>query len=276
MRRKTIALIAVAAALAAAAAAFGAVGDVISSFHIPRELHNWLIYRDADHVYVVDDPGYGMVILTYTVDGSFVRSMPLEESGNYPNASDHSPKGAGYFALFEVPPLPSEYMYVVSYDLATGSVVDSIYILAHTIYWVPVGFAYVPRSRYMYCAIARREHGPYRTIRYTIKGEWAGNIVDRATGLGATPLYNSQEGEYVILAGSPTQVYTSSGSLVGSFTVPGSAWANVCGPGAPSSYKTTYWYLTRINYEYYCYQIDLGNTTKVAPASLGKIKALYR
>jgi len=255
MKREILTLVAVGAGLAAAAAvpAFAAVGDVISSFHIPRGLDIAGIYRDADYVYLAIDHVPGKLLRTYTVDGSFVRSMALEESGCNSSACDHSPAGSGYFALFEAPPLPSDFMYVVSYDLATGSIVDSIDIAAHTIYWVAIGFGYVPGSRYMYCAMARREHGPFLTTRYTIKGEIVGNIVDRATGLAATSIYNSLRGEYVILAGSvegrkPTQVYTSSGSVVGSFTVPGSAWANVCGPGAPSSYKTTYWYLTRINY----------------------------
>lgn len=276
MKRKIVALIAVGAALAAAAAAFGAVGDVISSFHIPRGPMIAGLYRDAEYVYLIIDKVPGKLLRTYTVDGSFVRSMPLEKSGSNAYASDHSPEGSGYFALFEYPPLPSDFMYVISYDLATGSVVDSIDIAAHTIFWEPQGFAYVPGSPNMYVAIYYMEVGPGWVLRCTTTGSISGNIVKLSDDLAATPVYNSLEGEYVILGRSPNRVFTSSGSLVGSFTVPGSAWASVCGPGAPSSYKTTYWYLTRINYEYYCYQIDLGNTTKVAPTSLGKIRALYR
>lgn len=281
MKGKILPLVAVGVTLAAAAAAFGAVGDVISSFHIPRGLDICGLYRDAEYVYLVVDTGTSKLLRTYTVGGSFVRSIPLAESENYAEEGDHSPKGSGYFALFELPGLPSEYMYVVSYNLATGSIVDTIYIWAHTIYWEPTGFAYVPGSRYIYCAMWRREHGPHHVTRYTTTGSFTRNIVDDDSSLGATPIYNSLEGEYIILGGSsaarkPTRVYTSSGSLVGSFAVPGSTWASICGPGAPSSHKTTYWCITRINYEDYCYQIDLGNTTKVAPASLGKIRALYR
>ena len=276
MKRKILPLVAVGAALAAAAAAFGAVGDVISSFHIPRGPRIAGLCRDAEYVYLVVDTGTSKLLRTYNVNGSLVREIPLEESDNYAEEGDHSPKGSGYFALFELAALPSEYMYVVSYKLATGSIVDTIYISAHTIYWEPSGFAYVPGSHYIYCAMWRREHGPHYVTRYTTTGTEVGRIERRCVSLGATPLYNSLEGEYVVIADKPTWVYTSSGSLVGSFALPFYPSKSVCGPGAPSSYKTTFWCIMRINYEDYCYQIDLGNTTHVAPASLGRVKALFR
>ncbi len=274
MKRKILGLIAAGAALAGAA--FGSLGDVISSFHIPRGLDIVGIYRDADYVYFAIDHVPGKLLFACDVYGGAVGLIPLEESGCNACACDHSPLGSGYCALFENPPLPSDSMYIVSYDLATGSVVDSIDILAHNIFWEDQGYAYVPGSPYLYVALYYMEVGPGWIVRCTTTGSICGNIVKLSSNLAATPVYNSLEGEYVVLGFDPPRVYTSSGSFVGSFTVPGYPWESVCGPGAPSSYKTTYWYLTRINYEYYCYQIDLGNTTKVAPASLGKIKAFYR
>lgn len=276
MRRRILVLVAAGAALAAAAATFGAVGDVISSFHIPRGPSVAGIYRDAGYVYLIMDKDPPKVLRTYTVDGSFVRSIPIANSENYAVEGDHSPKGPGYFALFEVDFLQYEYMYVVSYDLATGSIVDTIYLLVNTIFWDATGFAYVPGSRYMYCGFHYKEVGPWHVSRYTTTGTEAGRIPRRCVSLAATSLYDSLEGEYVVLGDKPTAVYTSSGSLVGSFALPVYPGASICGPGAPSSYKTTYWCMLRINYEDYCYQIDLGNTTQVAPASLGKVKALFR
>lgn len=276
MNRKILRLVAVGAALAAVGAAFGAVGDVISSFHIPRGFDICGLYRDAEYVYLVADTGTSKLLRTYNVNGSFVRSVPLEESGNYPFEADHSPKGSACFALFEVPLLTTDYMCVVSYDLATGSIVDTIYILVQTIFWDATGFAYIPGSSYMYCGFRYKEVGPGHVARYTTTGYEVGSISRRCVSLGATSLYNSLEGEYIILADKPNWVYTLSGSLVGSFALPVYPADSICGPGAPSSYKTTYWCILRINYENYCCQIDLGNTTEVAPASLGKIRALYR
>ena len=58
---------------------------------------------------------------------------------------------------------------------------------------------------------------------------------------------------------------------------PGGAAGGVCGPGAPASWGITYWCNVRLGLEYYAYQFDIGGTEPaVAPASLGRVKALFK
>jgi len=90
------------------------------------------------------------------------------------------------------------------------------------------------------------------------------------------------DNEYVITqyGNSSFAVYTPGGSLVTIFPngSPG-VYGIAVDPGYPSSYGPTLWGIDY--YSGYCYQIDLGNgdgtdQTNVTPASLGKVKALFR
>jgi hypothetical protein len=72
------------------------------------------------------------------------------------------------------------------------------------------------------------------------------------------------------------------GSLVGSWPIPFSGFhlAGVCGDAYPSSYGASLWEITQNdgNNSYWVYQtdIDARGATNVLPASLGKVKAIYR
>jgi len=70
-------------------------------------------------------------------------------------------------------------------------------------------------------------------------------------------------------------VYTAAGSAVTTFSIPGTTYGCVCGPGYPASFGTTFWCNSDFGGRR-AYQLDLGNGTAVAPVSLGRIRALFR
>ncbi|HUU57512.1 MAG TPA: hypothetical protein VMW93_09230, partial [bacterium] len=77
-------------------------------------------------------------------------------------------------------------------------------------------------------------------------------------------------------------VYTGSGSHLRSFRLWSSSenFAALCGPGYPAACGDTYWCLQVHEPGAYqmerIFQISLGNGVAVAPASVGRIKTLYR
>lgn len=257
MVRKVFVLVGVVIASCIAAPAFGGVGSVISSFPW-SEARN--IYRDANYVYSVAGAN---TLRRYTVGGSLLGTVTL--SGlTTPGDADHSPSGPGYFAVIERSSVIYEYV------VSSGSFVRSIAAGPGTL-----GGGYFPGSTYVYI------HMSPHVYRFTTAGSLVSSfLVSYSAGpLAATNRFNDVAGDYVVVGSRVSlyaTVYTGSGSRVTSFVLPAVTYGCVCGPGAPSSRGTTYWCNLRMGVERFAYQIDLGNATAVAPASVGRIKALYR
>ncbi len=255
MRRRVLALVAVATTLAVALPALAGVGDVISSFRMDGARD---IYRDANYVYCVVGAN---TLRRYTVSGSLVGTVALAGLTNAGDA-DHSPLGAGYLGVVE----RSDRVY--HYRISNGSLVASMMVGPSTI-----GYAYFPGSGYFYT-----HTGPY-VYRYTTTGSLVNSfpVAYSATEIAATTRFNDRGGEYVIVAtrSASTMVYTGAGSTVRSFNAPGGPAGCVCGPGTPYTPKTTYWCNIPVGGSRFAYEIDLGNKNiGVAPTSLGKIRAL--
>lgn len=113
--------------------------------------------------------------------------------------------------------------------------------------------------------------------RYSSQGSFLNSF---GTGINVNDLaasggYYQWWGNYVQVAprGQPGPIYcyTSTGSLEGSFALPGTA--SYC---AETIYTSFYWCLRRVNTRLWVYQVFLGGGMPVAPASLGRIKALYK
>jgi len=256
MKKGIFAVIAAGAALSASPAA-AAVGDVISSFAWSGARN---VYRDAGYVYCVAGVN---TFRTYTVGGSLVRTVSLSGLTDAGDA-DHSPAGTGYFAVIE----RSSVIY--EYAVSSGSFVRSIAAGPGTL-----GGGYFPGSAYVYVHI-----NPF-VLRLTTAGSLVGSfVVSYSAGpLAATNRFDGRAGDYVIVGARTsgnTMVYTGAGSVVTTFNVPGTTYGCVCGPGYPSTRGTTYWCNIGVGSSRYAYQVDLGNATAVAPASVGKVKALYR
>jgi hypothetical protein len=94
--------------------------------------------------------------------------------------------------------------------------------------------------------------------------------------LAASGGYAHEWGYFVQLAprGLPGPIYSYrgyGGALAGSFALPG-----IRNLGAEVTYTSVYWCLRRVNTRLWVYQVFLGSGMPVEPASLGRIKALYK
>jgi hypothetical protein len=94
--------------------------------------------------------------------------------------------------------------------------------------------------------------------------------------LAATESYASMPGNYLLLGpartGDPIRIYQGpTGSLMGTFSLPGAY--NV---GASGRQRAYYFCLRRLGSEIWAYHADIGGYMAVAPASLGKVKALFK
>lgn len=265
-----IRLITVGAALAVAAhVAYGEVGSVISSFRVnvsyPPQMTR-AVYRDESYVYIVIfDYGEYLYLYRYTPDGTRAGGVDLGELPFgpvlLPYGADHSVLGGGYISISFTKG------YLLTYSTSTGTLVESF---QHELRFDE--YAFIPGGRCIYTGL---DGYVYRMTRsWSIVNSFA------ATGelCAATEDFNGGHGQYVLIeGGSSVSVYSGAGSLVSSFPVIDSGKDSTCGPGYPASYGVTYWRFVKTDPDFgWCYQIDLGGATAVAPASLGKVKALFR
>ncbi len=251
-----------AAALYALAAfcAWGEVGSVISSFAW-SDARN--IFYDGSYAYSVADPN---LLRTYNFNGSLVKSVRLTGLTG-PADADHSALGEGYLALLDGKNVLRDYV------VSTGSLARSVEFSDNT------GYGYAPGGAYMYVATGTYVHrcttAGSLVSSFRIMGPYIG-------GLAAMSSFEGRSGNYAVVAvwaydSDVGMVYTGSGSMVGTFSVPGTTYGCVCGPGRPPSFGTTFWCNSEVGAgRRYAYQLDLGNGTAVAPTSLGRIRALFR
>ncbi|HUV86674.1 MAG TPA: hypothetical protein VMX79_06130 [bacterium] len=271
MGKEYVKLITVGAALAVAAnVAYGEVGSVISSFRVnvyyPPEMTTG-VYRDAAYVYIVTyDYGENFYLIRYTPDGTKAGTIGLGYlpfgPALLPYGADHSVSGAGYVSF------SFDDGYLLTYSTSTGSLVESI---QREPYFDQ--YAFIPGGRSIYVGLG--------SVVYRMTRAWS--VVNSFPFQGflgaATEDFNGGHGQYIITEryGTTAYVYAGTGSLVSTFSTIHSGKDTVCGPGYPASYGTTYWRFINTASDYgWCYQIDLGGATAVAPASLGKVKALFR
>jgi hypothetical protein len=179
--------------------------------------------------------------------------------------ADSSILGPGYITYNATP------TQLWTFSLSTGSRVQVLNLETRS-----ERYAYIPGSSYIFLG----DTGV--TYRCTTGGSVLSSFPVSGTLNGASAEFNGYNGEYLITesGGTPNKtanVYTGDGSFVSSFSVlAGHGSVGKCGPGYPAYYGTTYWRCVRFLGGYvWCYQIDLGATTNVIPASLGKIKAIY-
>jgi hypothetical protein len=242
----------------AAAPALGAVGDVISSFPWPSARN---AYRDADYVYCVVGTN---TLRRYTAGGSLVGTVALNGLTAADDA-DHCVAGAGRMTVL------GGGNRLFDYWVSNGSLISSYAAPPST-----TGYGYSPGRAYYFV------HSGAYVNRYTRAGSLAGSfpVAYSAGPIAVADRFRNRVGNYVVVGSKLSfyaSVYTGTGSLVTSFVVPAVTYGCVCGPGAPTSHGTTYWCNLRMGTDFYAYQIDLGNTNvAVTPASVGKVKALFR
>jgi hypothetical protein len=257
-----------AASLTFALGAQADVGSVLSSFKMtgaetPRANGR---YRDWTYVYGILYSAGPDYLVTYTPAGSVVRSATLARAQT-PRDADHSLLGSGYVDVFDY----GKKM-LLTYKK------DAEFVKAKPLPSDTTAYAYIPGSSKYF--VARDE----MVFRYTtddvlVNKFYVGGYIG---GLAATPAYDGKNGEYVIIGrsgvGGYSYVYTGAGSLVDSFIVPGTGtYASIVGRANPKKYQRAYWCVQQIGSDRWAYQVDVEATAPaVAPASIGKVKALYR
>jgi hypothetical protein len=258
------------AAAGLAAAAYGSLGSVISSFPASfSAAHS--VYRDADYVYVVTIPYHGINVgfSKYTPNGSLAGS-----NSSYPEVqrvaedADASFLGPGYMTIaLEVG--------ISTYDMSGFLVRED-----HMNLMESVGYAYRSGGPYYYVETWSTKDATYANYRFNTAGSLLGSFAPTYPGpLAATDRFAGLSGEYLIAANGSTSIaYTPLGSIVATFGFnAGSTYGCGIGPGYPTSYGPTLWVGHYAGSgSGWVYQIDLGNGTAIQPASLGKVKILFR
>jgi hypothetical protein len=262
--------------LVAAVPAFGSLGSVISSFWVAD---NWYSYaygvaRDDTYVYWVTSERSPAYRLNYRYPGGgggrmvFIGAFPAGHGD-----ADKSVLGSGYFAdIYSVGAVQT----ITDFDITTGSAVGS---------WAPLssmeGYAYNPARRIRYVGSNGYVH------RYDTRGSLLSSFPTPAgiLGLGATEEFAGARGEYIIVTKSHYwYAFTGQGVEVARVRFPwenGGIGESACGPGYPSEYGTTLWCIfstlsTPPFWKVYVCQVSLHNATAVVPASVGKVRALFR
>lgn len=271
MKGKGILLVAGALALAAAAA-WARPGSVISSFQGFLGFMPTGVYRDADYVYVVN---LGESIFNYatkhTPTGSYVGGPEFVCWRRYvPEDPDHSYLGSSYISI-------AAEAGIITYPKGGGNYVRwDHYDLIET-----VSYGYRPGGNFYYVGvIPENRDDVFITYCFNTRGSLINSFAPAYAGdFAATDRFAGVSGEYLIIGHGA--VYTPRGSLVATFAhLAGcSLRGATAGPGYPASWGTTLWVLGSwgIN-NHAVFQLDLGNgsPSAIIPASIGKVKALFR
>jgi hypothetical protein len=282
----------IALALAAAGGAWAGLGSVISSFSYSSPIGGsaLALYVENGYVYFVGDNGLSYpnrlcCTFRYTTAGSYVGSSPLGLVPNFPSVGpcscEASHLGAGYMYI-----MADNYYSAPANDSGVFDLAAGYYVSGPQIDFIGAYRDIAWDGQYYYIHDWNSPPVFYRT---TVGGAMSSFIVSNfydthVWGLAYAHAVGGVAGRYLI-AGPPypsgsTGCYVDldTNSVAGTITLPfgGSA---TCAPGYPSSYGETLWISDGpLEVGHNCYQIDLGNSgvVNLTPASLGRIKAVYR
>jgi hypothetical protein len=253
-----------------AAVGWAGPGSVISSFRAFSGDIPTGAYRDADYVYVISVAPPWAYAIKCTPTGSYVGVIDFPGLYWVPEDPDHSYLGSSYITI------------AVELGVQTFPKTGGPYVRwDHRELDETLGYAHLPGSPYYYVGVALYKDDEYIVYRFSTQGSLISSFVPEFGGkLAATDRFAGAPGEYLIGSGSPCGVYEPGGSLVATFTHQAgrSLYGGTAGPGYPASWGTTLWALSPWPLPGEVYQIDLGNgnSSAITPASLGKVKALFR
>jgi hypothetical protein len=261
------------------------LGSIISSFVLcatSEDPATFGLYRDASYVYAVKGALATRELYKYTPEGSLVSTMTCPGfTLGYPRDEDHTHLGAGYLCV-----VAGYAQEIRILSTSTGATVSS---------WTPDprGTPFTMNITWdgtYYYVNGPEDKGLFQ--RYTSSGAKAGTWT--ATGypstmgfLGGVGFARSalgESGRYLVCVSygswEPGSIIDmADGSCVSTFTT----WQQngqglTVGPGHPGSFGETAWmcwYNFGGAYKM-ALQVDVEALISVTPASVGKIKALYR
>jgi hypothetical protein len=265
-RRASVALVA-AVAVFFVSAAFSRPPEIVSSFRLsgaappnPRGIH----FYNSAFVISYTAPGVNY-LYKFSLQGSFLSSVRLP-GANVIAETDRLPETypREYFSALDTGTRD------VKIYTTTGSLVGTFMAAPADAVAIGVG-GHV--TDYVYLAT---RGGLIR--RYSPRGSFISsfNTGINVRDLTASGGYAYEWGYFVQLAprGLPGPIYSYrvyGGSLAGSFALPGTRSL-----GAEGIRISHYWSLRRVNTRLWVYRVYLGQGMPVEPASLGRIKALYK
>ncbi len=273
-KRVTIACVVAIAMLQAAAPAWATIGSVISSFGLDR-YSTYGIYREGNYIYIPYyrySPNY---LETYTLSGSQTGRIELL-SFNPLKSGSANHLGAGYVAFCS----PYDgYLKIFSitqggYPVASFSTMTD----ARNNFW-DGDYYYVNRWT---------EKGVFR--RYTRTGANAGTwtcagwpaAMNYCSGAEYAARGNYGAGPYFVASSGetgPCCITTfPGGSLVSTWKVPRGGVRHLAygGSSLPATYGAAIWAILYDPYYVLEFDIHARGASAVLPASVGKIKAIYR
>ncbi len=275
-------------AAALAACAYARVGSVISTFYIGYSTYrvwHFGIYRDSSLVYNLYDQYGDTHICRFTPSGSLVnwhQTIWPPHLYKY-GAADHCHLGAGYFAY-----LGDGFLWCIDLNYRYLPVA-SFPARSPKEPW-PQNLMWDGRYYYVNCY---SDYGVFN--RYTPAGALVGTWAAAgwptgvsAGGVAFSRTFNNASGQYLLAVSGDDRIYAfnmAGGALLGSWRIPPATRGHrgaVCGDAYPSSYGAALW----VHYNFgtgdrptsWAYQIDINarGAASVLPASLGKVKAIYR
>jgi hypothetical protein len=268
----------IACGVLAAGVAAAEVGSIIGSFQMNAfsGTYRWCFGADRDEtfVYAVDYDIFtgDDYLIARDTSGNLARLVPISGVGGWwKSYGDRSHLGAGYMAV-------ADFGDMLTINKTSGSIVSS--------FRAAQGDSFFWDGSYYYCS----RHG-YAGVfdRFTSTGSAAGAwtasgwpaAMTGISGCGYSSYACGAGGRYLVataqLSSEPSCIIDiNTGSLLATWALNYIEGA-VCGPAHPRSYGESYWVIKIIVDSFYAVQVDInGRHVGVVPASVGKIKALYR
>jgi hypothetical protein len=275
MARGLATLVLVAAALAPPA--HGTIGSVISSFDIPGPNYGYGILAHPSYIYLSGYVTYGNYILTYTSSGTLLRSRSIDpgnQYGLYSGSRTHL--GPGYIALID-----QNVGYLKIFSIANGGAPVASFRAAtdfYNVFW-DGNYYYFNRPRDRNRFVRYSSAGVYISA-WTCAG-WPAAMTE-CRGAVYAQRGNNGSGPYFVAGGGASYRYCMTtfpgGSLVATWALPSPYITHVSygDSSNPAVYGAAIWATTWTPYDVREIDIDARNASAVLPASVGKIRALYR
>jgi hypothetical protein len=260
-----------------------AIGSSIRSFRMTGLVAPYAlgIYRDPSYVYGIGYTGSSTAyLLRFTSTGSSTGSFAITGVGQ-PRDADRAHLGAGYLSFVDANTLRC-YIFRTSGGAAVSSFPCSGSPYPLNVFW----------DGSYYCVNGSSNRGLF--YRYTTSGSsdgtwscagWPAGITVAGGAALANAGNNTTGTPYFVAcswsAGEPMLMTTyPGGSLVRTWSMPNSNGNGICygDSSNPSTYGASIWANWYTGSGLYAFEIDINarNASNVTPASLGKVKSLYR